>query len=440
MDFDNLIAERINDPSGLERLYRTSPEQFTASFSKVFSAHPESITLKVWNERLNFKSADGATTFLPEKKISRIFVVILLALLAGFIMDLPKVFKSIETAFPGSSFYFSVLPALSAYFIIKNWPVKKITIYIITGLFIISYLYIEMLPAGEPHPYSTTGMVNAADIFFDNHSDSIRLAYAHMPFFLWSLVGLAFIGMDFRNISKRMDYLRYNGEAIIYTAIILICGIILTLLTWALFEVIKVSVMDFYEHVIIYGTAASFIVATYLTEIMGKISKSIAPIIAKIFSPLVLITLLGYLITIIILRKNPYNDREFLITFNVMLVSVLAITIFAISERGRVDSKTANDYIIASLVLVALIIDAIALSAIAFRLASYGVTPNRIAVLGANILIFINLLGIVINYARFFIRRHPITSVEVLISQYLPVYSGWTVVITFGFPFIFSFK
>jgi hypothetical protein len=355
-------------------------------------------------------------------------------------MDLPHTFSSIKLAFPGSSFYFSVLPALAAYFTLKNWPIKKITVYIIIGLFVISYVYIEMILGGNSNNHSESGIVNASDIFFFSHSDSVMLAYAHMPFFLWSLVGLAFIGIDFRNTSKRMDYLRYNGEAIIYTAIILICGIILTLLTVALFEVIGVSVMDFYTHVVIYGIAASLIVATYLTEIMGKISKNIAPIIAKIFSPLVLMTLLGYLITIIILRKNPYDDREFLITFNIMLVSVLAITIFAISERGRVDSKTANDYIIASLVLVALIIDAIALSAIAFRLASYGVTPNRIAVLGANILIFSNLIGIVINYARFFIRGHHITSVEVLISQYLPVYSGWTVVVTFGFPFIFSFK
>lgn len=36
-----------------------------------------------------------------------------------------------------------------------------------------------------------------------------------------------------------------------------------------------------------------------------------------------------------------------------------------------------------------------------FRLTSYGITPNRLAVLGVNILIFANLLWIMISYLRY---------------------------------------
>jgi len=39
------------------------------------------------------------------------------------------------------------------------------------------------------------------------------------------------------------------------------------------------------------------------------------------------------------------------------------------------------------LLAVSLVIDLIALSAILFRLTSYGLTPNRLVVLGANLII-----------------------------------------------------
>ena len=45
-----------------------------------------------------------------------------------------------------------------------------------------------------------------------------------------------------------------------------------------------------------------------------------------------------------------------------------------------------------------LAIDLIALSAILFRLTSFGMTPNRIAVLGANLIVLFHLVLILIKY------------------------------------------
>jgi hypothetical protein len=95
------------------------------------------------------------------------------------------------------------------------------------------------------------------------------------------------------------------------------------------------------------------------------------------------------------------------------------------------------DYITVALVGVALVVDSVALAAISFRLVSYGITPNRMAVLGANVLIFVNLAGVLFQYVRFLQGRSPIIKLRTWITNYLPVYSAWTALVTFGFPLAF---
>jgi hypothetical protein len=83
-------------------------------------------------------------------------------------------------------------------------------------------------------------------------------------------------------------------------------------------------------------------------------------------------------------RREPFIDRDFLITFNGLLLLVLGISVFSIVERPEESHGQPIDNVNFALVVVTLAIDAIALSAILFRIASFGFTPNRVIVLGAN--------------------------------------------------------
>ena len=169
-------------------------------------------------------------------------------------------------------------------------------------------------------------------------------------------------------------------------------------------------------------------------------TDKIAPIIANIFSPLVLITLISFLIAFAISGKDPYNDRDFLLIFNIVLFGVMAIIVFSISETSIKRKQKFNEMILLILSIVTIITDLVALSAIFYRLAEYGITPNRLAVLGSNILIFINLVLIMIDLYKINFRKTSIEKVGLTISKYLPVYLIWTLIVTFGFPFIFGMK
>jgi NADH:ubiquinone oxidoreductase subunit K len=90
--------------------------------------------------------------------------------------------------------------------------------------------------------------------------------------------------------------------------------------------------------------------------------------------------------------------------------------------------------------VITIIVNGVALSAILFRISEWGITPNRAAVLGGNVLILINLLLVTAQLFKVLFKKVSITSVGKAISYYLPVYVLWVIIVTFLFPLIFAFK
>jgi hypothetical protein len=78
--------------------------------------------------------------------------------------------------------------------------------------------------------------------------------------------------------------------------------------------------------------------------------------------------------------------------FNALLIGVMAIIFFSVAETSTTTKGRTEIFVLLLLSIVTIIVNGIALSAILFRIAEWGVTPNRAAVLGSNFLILINLL------------------------------------------------
>jgi hypothetical protein len=340
----------------------------------------------------------------------------LLAIFAGISTRLIMHFADRDMIAP-VNLLFGILPFICAYFVYRSKPERKLS-YTIAVLITGSIVFMNILP-------------------MDN-KDTIILSYLHLPVFLWMLMGLAYAGNDYKKGSARLSYLRFNGEFCILYAAMAISGMILAGLTIQLFSIAGFDISEFYfENIVLFGAAALSVVASYLVTNNLKLAKSIAPYIAKIFSPLVLVTLITYLIIVISTGKNPFIDRNFLLAFNGILFSVLAVTIYSITESGKEDKKNFSDYVNLALIAAALIIDGVALSAIVFRLTSYGITPNRVAVLGVNILIFVNLIWIISAYIKFIGNKKGPSVVQDAVTKYLPFYGAWAAFVTFTFPLIF---
>jgi hypothetical protein len=415
------IKENINNPGNLEHLFHEDRKSFESSFEDVYSEIEKTELAKYWKIRLDFDKT-------PEKKkkarLSDIFIMISACIIAGFLIKIPDLFsiRLTDLLFYERNAGIILFLGLTIYLVGVNRIFDKKKLGLIIIAFIIPAIYINLLPSF-------------------NDSDTVNLAYIHLPLLMWCICGLVYIGFNINDKTKRIEYIKYNGDLAILSALLLIAGGILTGITISLFAAIGFNIEKFYTHnIVIIGLVSVPIVATYIIKNYSTMTNKIATIIANIFSPLVLLTAVIFLIALTISGKDPYNDRDFLLMFNAMLLGVMAIIVFSISETSLTGRQKFNEMILFLLSIITVLIDLIALSAIFYRLGTFGISPNRLAVLGSNILILGNLVLIVIDLYKVNFKEIKISKVELTISRYLPVYVIWILVVTFAFPLIFGMK
>ena len=409
------LLQHIDNPKQLEKLYRKNKTGFQRVFNAIYPDIQGHTSAQVWNERLNFEQGD---LFLGPKK--EMLFVLLAALVTGLLARIPEF-----TGMNADNFFMRNIglvgsPMLMAYFL---WKQKTALRQILVPLVavILSAFYINFLPNNPA-------------------SNSILLACIHLPVFLWTLLGYSFAGGNWKSHSQRINFLRFNGDFAVMSALLVLAGGLFTGITIGLFELIGLHIQEFYaKHIVIWGISAIPILSTYLVLNNPQLVNKISPLIARIFTPLVFVTLLVFLIAIIYTGKNVYNDRNFLLLFNGLLIAVMAIILFSVTEITKNTAGKLNLFILFGLSLLTIILNGIALSAIAFRLSEFGITPNRIAVLGANLLIFINLLLVAYQLFRILKGKAHVQQLENSIVVLLPVYGIWSVVVTFLFPLLFSF-
>ena len=292
-------------------------------------------------------------------------------------------------------------------------------ILVTAAFFIIPAIFINLLPP-------------------DENDQALILACIHLPLMLWCVYGIVYSDFDFMNTAKRVEFIKHNGNMAILGALLVLGGIVLAGFTIALFSSIDLKIEKFYsQYIAAWGAVAAPAVTAFIIFHYPKLTSKIAPLIATVFSPLVLITLVVYLAAVIFAGKDPYTDRDFLIMFNLMLIGVMAIVVFSISERSGEKRVRFNEYILFALAAVTLITDLVALSAIFYRLGEFGVTANRIAVLGSNLLILGNLVLITIDLYKVIFRNGSLEKVNITTARYLTLYFVWTVVVVFLFPIVF---
>lgn len=413
------ISNSMDNLSRLESLYQNNPNEFTETFPLVFEENQDSIVLKVWKERLFYESPQ-ADIKKPDRV--QLKITILLAIITGILVEIPRIIPIVaEQWFYPRYPVILTLTALTFYFLKRYQRSKQSQTFIgisIAFLFLLAGIFL-----------------------FPDRSDTFILSCIHFPLVAWSLLGIAFTGNNWNSTEKRIDFLRFNGDLIIYTAIILLAGIVMTFVTFGLFQLIDLNIEKWYmENIVVMGLVAAPVVATYIIDSSVGIKKNIASMIARIFMPLFLVTVVAYLVAMVIQQKSPYSDRDFLIVFNALLLLVLAISVFSIIEKKYQEGSKILGVTNIALVVTTLIIDIIALSAILFRLKEYGITPNRMAVLGANIIIFIHLCGFIKPFFEIARKNRDYSAIEKWTAGYLPVYSIWSLFVAVGFPLIFWFR
>ena len=410
------ILLNLDNPRQLEKLYRTNQPTFRTAFNALYPQLRDNLLAEGWYQRLNYNAEGSFWGTLND----RLFVVGA-SLLAVLLAQLPKLLSLQEEFFYTRNVGFIVFPILIAYFAWKNKIPRQTGLWLV-GFILIAIVYINALPRGRL-------------------ADTLVLACIHLPLLLWSLLGFAFGGGRLKSGVNWLGFLRYNGELAVILALLLITGGLTTGLTINLFGLIGWRIETFYfNYIVISGLAAVSIVGTFLTQVQPALVNKVSPVIANLFSPVALVMLVIYLVATIFSGKDPYHDREFLLLFNALLVGVMALIFFSVSETTSTGKNPTQILILFLLSAVTLLVNGIALSAVLFRIAEGGITPNRAAVLGANMLMLLHLLYIGWRLFGALTRKTDLSLVGKSMDFFLPVYGVWSAVVTFLFPLLFGFK
>ena len=407
----NEILKNIENPKELELLFRKNKSSFTENFNLLFEEIKQFPAAQIWNERLNF--IEEKNWFNKKEFITILFFI----LIAGFLAKIPDFTGIDQEIFYSRNIGLIIFPFLTFYYFIKqNLPIQKL--WFPLSAFIVLSIFMNTLPP-------------------DVNNDSFVLANLHFPIFLWTVWGYTYVGVPFENYIRKIGFLKLNGDFLVMSVILGLSGLLFTGITAGLFSLLDIDIEYFITHYLIFwGLPAIPLLAAYFVENIPQIVQKISPVIARIFTPLVFLTLLIFLGAIVFSGKNPYLDRDFLLLFNVVLIAVLALIIFSLGEISTTPKNKSGHIILFALSFLTIVENAIALSAITFRLAEYGLTPNRIAVLGANILIIINLILVAFKLLRVIKGKLNTEDIEKSIASYLPVYSIWTLLVMLLFPLV----
>ncbi len=382
---------------------------------------------RLWKQLVIGTAADGA----PNRSVPRETVAaIVLAAAAAAAIKLPELFGyphigAGEGLFDDGSFYFPnlsffVLPFLAGYFAWKRrldraWRLRLALAFAAAALVINGFPF---TPGGH----------------------TLTLAALHLPIALWLAVGIAYAGGRWSGGGGRMDFVRFSGELFIYYVLMALGGGVLTGFTGVTFAAIGVDMEWFAQRWLLpCGAMGAVIVGAWLVEAKQSVIENMAPVLTRLFTPLFAAVLLAFLATMVWTGSGIDVEREVLIGFDLLLAVVLGLLLYAVSARDAQAPPDAFDALQLLLVVCALVVDAVALAAIAGRISEFGLSPNRVAALGENLVLLVNLIWSAWLYARFLAGRGPFSALERWQTAYLPVYAVWAAFVVAAFPPLFGF-
>ena len=399
-------------------------DQLTAEFAR---EHGE----RLWKQ-LDLSSAEPAAS-TDRRPFVQMLVFALIAALGIQVARILAGFPGNYSAAPQEWFFRNtglyVLPVLAAYFAWRRGV--RLRVWLIGAAFTALLAVLLNL-----YPFTS-----ASETDYASGSQTEWLAGTHLIIVLWFVVGGAYLGAQRPASARLMDFVRFTGEWAIYWVLLALGGGVLVSLTMLVLGPLLPDAMDDVSLVMIpSGGAAAVIVAAWLVEAKKSVIENLAPVLTAIFTPLFAAMLLVAAVVYVVGGVGFEFDRNLLTGLDVLLVVVLALVLYALSARDSTKPAGALDAIRLAAVAAALLVDVLVLGSMFARIAEFGFTPNRVAALGLNLILVVNLAWTAWLSGRMLAKRGSGVALERWQTSYLPVFGVWAAVIVLVLPVVFAFQ
>jgi hypothetical protein len=386
---------------------------------------------RLWKQLvLSGDDRDGGTESAAAGWSRRMWAALGLAIAAAVAIKIPALFGIAFDAEPGGGFYprnisFFAFPFIAAYFawdrpLLLRGRLALAAVFAVAAAVVNAFPF-AFSPKGEP-------------------GHTFVLTVLHLPIALWLAVGIAYVGGRWRGSDRRMDFVRFTGELFIYYVLIALGGGVLMAMSGGIFEAIGIKMEPYIQNWIVpCGAVGAAVIASWLVEAKQSVIENMAPVLTRIFAPLFALLLIAFIVTMATTGRAIDVKREVLILFDLLLAVVFGLLLYSASARDAIARPGLMDWIQLTLVGTALVVDVLALWAIGSRIFEFGFTPNRVAALGENIVLLVNLGGSAVLYAGFIRGRVAFSRLCDWQTFYLYVLAAWAAVVAVLFPMLFGF-
>lgn len=387
----NLVSEiqtAKNDPQKLEQLYQAAQQEgqievFQSALLACYEDDPDNLLYAAWFFRFQQTIERIAK---PSREINWV-LAIPLSILTGLIFWLLSDFQTqiYLDHLPLLALWWSPIASMSALVFMAFTAKSNQMRAVVLGLGLLAAAAYVMLAAP------------GLDVRWKiNHY--LDLSAIHIPLLCWIALGISVLGFK-SSVADRFAFLIKSIEVMITAGLYLIAGIVLGGITIGMFEALSVTLPEIWLRLIAAGglgllpvlavaSAYDPTAAPAEQDFDQGLSKFIA-MMMRLLLPLTLIVLVIYIFVIPFNFLEPYNNRDVLIIYNLMLFAIMGLLLGATPIRGDDLSPQVHKWLRRGIITVAILAEVVslyALSATVYRTIEGGLTINRLTIIGWNVI------------------------------------------------------
>ncbi|MGQ9841164.1 MAG: hypothetical protein ACUVR4_11750 [Anaerolineae bacterium] len=240
----------------------------------------------------------------------------------------------------------------------------------------------------------------------------LGLMVLHLVLLAWAGVGAVALAHG-GDATNRFAFLVKSLEAFVAGGLFVIAGGLFVAITVGLFDALGLELPEVVQRLFIMGGGgliAVIAVALVYDPAAAPVDQpadmglsKVVALLLRLLLPLAVAVLLIYLAFIPANWRQPFENRNILLTFNGMLFAVIALLVGATPVRGTELGRWGQVWLrrgAMALAGLAALVSLYALAAILYRTANDRLTPNRLVFIGWNVVNIVILAVLLIRQAR----------------------------------------
>lgn len=430
------------NPQAIEQLYQEAQRggqvsEFTKAVQTLHTEAPEQLLFQAWFYRLTSGTEEVTSKSSPNWRVA-----IGLSVLCGFVFWL---LSDIDTFTLGNHFpllFFAAAPIcaffIMAFLFVTQQPRTKSPLY--------HLLLLGLLLAGGIAYITYLGLKISAPA---NQDSYLSLAIPHIALLAWVAIGTWLLWPKRAAAGDHFAFLIKSFETVVVGGLFVLAGGAFTAISFGLFETLGIAVEEDLMRLFIAGGGGLIpVLAVAMTydpkrtpqaqNFREGISRLITTLM-RLMLPLVLLLLVVYVGLIPLNFREPFENRDVLIVYNLLLFAVIGLLVSATPIASHQLQPTQERWLRRGLLLLAglaVLISLYALTAIGYRTWNDGFTPNRVTIIGWNLLNIGLLTGLLIRQSRVSAEMW-LQAMYATFAQGAKAYLVWALIVLLLIPWIF---